>query len=248
VSSTHRSFPHTKKLLSLDRTSSRCPARSSKEKRSTKWIPSALIEEHLADDNTWSLGRDTLVPKILGNLSHIWFMHISFFEHTNWEDLRIFLRSHPSNLSMIPSDSPPSRSTILLRPRSCFRLKTVATVPQCAPCCTSAFSKIICFDTCLCSLRRGEPLTRARTSVRIPLESSSSLKGRRTNAAMHARPRTKRRVVSDEESITSPTTPPLSFSTFGSQLRLDFGIIHSGSFPGYRRPSFFNRRPNASWT
>jgi len=57
-----------------------------------RWILSALTEEHLVDDNTWSRGRDTLVPKILGNPNHTWFTHASFFERTNWVDQRIFLR------------------------------------------------------------------------------------------------------------------------------------------------------------
>jgi len=62
-----------------------------------KWILSVPIEGPLVDDNTWSLGKDTLALKIPGNPSHIWSTHGSFFRHTNWEDLRIFLRSCPSN-------------------------------------------------------------------------------------------------------------------------------------------------------
>jgi len=57
-----------------------------------RWIPSVLIEEHLVDDNTWSHGKDIPAPKILGNLNHTWFTHVSFFEHTNWADQRTFLR------------------------------------------------------------------------------------------------------------------------------------------------------------
>jgi len=56
-----------------------------------RWIPSALTEERLADDNIWSLGKDTLAPKILGNPNHIWFTHVSFFGRTSWADRRIFL-------------------------------------------------------------------------------------------------------------------------------------------------------------
>jgi len=56
-----------------------------------RWTLSMLIEDHLVDDNIWSPGRDILVLKILGNPSHIWLTHISFFERTNWVDQRIFL-------------------------------------------------------------------------------------------------------------------------------------------------------------
>jgi len=57
-----------------------------------RWIPSTLTEDRQVDGNTWSLGKDILVPKTLGNPNHTWFMHVSFFAHTNWADLRIFLR------------------------------------------------------------------------------------------------------------------------------------------------------------
>jgi len=56
-----------------------------------RWIPSALTEDRQVDDNIWSLGKDILALKTLGNLSHTWSTHVSFFAHTNWADQRIFL-------------------------------------------------------------------------------------------------------------------------------------------------------------
>jgi len=203
-------------------------------------------EDRPANDNIWSRGKDILTLKIPGNPSHIWLMHGSFFEHTNWADLRIFLWSHPSNhprlqvtLLLVRHPPPPPNS-------ACF-ISELLRQFLVLPAVRQPLPKDAYFDTRLDSLRRGEPLTLARISARIPLESSSPLKGRRTNAATHARPRTKRRVVSDEESITSPTTPP-SFSTFGCQLRPDFQHYPIGVIPRVYRPLVFNHHPNAPWT
>ena len=146
MSSTHRSSLHTEKPLSLGQISSLYPARSLKEKKNTKWIPSVLTEEHLVDGSTWSLGKDTLAPKILGNPNHIWFMHVSFFEHTSWEDLRIFQWSlpfrHPQFLSASSYHFPtPTPNSACSNSEFClFHLRTVATVLLCLPCCALATS------------------------------------------------------------------------------------------------------------
>jgi len=132
ASSMPHSSPHTKRLLNLVQTLSLSLARSSKEKKSTRWIPSVPIEDSLVNDNIWSLGKATPALKILGNPSHIWLMLGSFFEHTNWDGQRIFLRLHPSNSHCHPTDSwIPHPAILLLLPNrfhlsipltACFRL------------------------------------------------------------------------------------------------------------------------------
>ena len=63
----------------------------SKEKRNMRWTPSMLTEDFLASSNTWSLGKVTFMPRILGNSSHTLAMLILFYRLTNSSDQRISL-------------------------------------------------------------------------------------------------------------------------------------------------------------